>query len=209
MKITKIEVQRNNKQRASLFLDDEFYCGLSCEIVVKNRLKEGMEVNTFFVDSLRNEAEKEIALSKTLNFISKSQKTERQIKDYLNKKGFEGNTIDYVLQKLKEYNFVDDEQFANNFVKYKTKSSGRRKILMELKQKGVSEEVAKISVETYSQDDENIYNVAQKYLKLKERDLKTKQKAFRFLLSKGYESEKIIVCLNKFFKEEDNNEGWN
>ena len=43
---------------------------------------------------------------------------------------------------------------------------------MELKQKGVSEEVAKNSVEAFSQDEENIYNVAQKYLKLKERDLK-------------------------------------
>ena len=208
MIITKIEVQKKNKQRANLYLDGEFYCGLSCELVVKNRLKEGSEVNTSFVDSLKNDAEKDIALSKTLNFISKSQKTQKQIKDYLTKKGFEDTIINYVLQKLEEYNFVNDEEYAKNFVKYKTKSSGKRKILMELKQRGVREDLAKNSVESFSKDEENIYNVAEKYLKSKERDFKTKQKAFRFLLSKGYESENILACLNKFFKEEDD-EGWN
>ena len=208
MIITKIEVQKKNKQRANLYLDGEFYCGLSCEIVVKNRLKEGSEVNTSFVDSLKNDAEKDIALSKTLNFISKSQKTQKQIKDYLTKKGFEDTIINYALQKLEEYNFVNDEEYAKNFVKYKTKSSGKRKILMELKQRGVCEDLAKNSVESFSKDEENIYSVAEKYLKLKERDFKTKQKAFRFLLSKGYESENILACLNKFFKEEDD-EGWN
>lgn len=208
MIITKIEVQKKNKQRANLYLDGEFYCGLSCELVVKNRLKEGSEVNTSFVDSLKNDVEKDIALSKTLNFISKSQKTQKQIKNYLTKKGFEESVVDYVLQKLEEYNFVNDEEFAKNFVKYKTKSSGKRKILIELKQRGVCEDLAKNSVDCFSKDEENIYNVAQKYLRLKERDFKTKQKAFRFLLSKGYESENIVACLNKFFKEEDD-EGWN
>ena len=141
-------------------------------------------------------------------FISKSQKTQKQIKDYLTKKGFEDTIINYVLQKLEEYNFVNDEEYAKNFVKYKTKSSGKRKILMELKQRGVREDLAKNSVESFSKDEENIYSVAEKYLKLKERDFKTKQKAFRFLSSKGYESENILACLNKFFKEEDD-EGWN
>lgn len=210
MKITKIEVQKNNKQRASLFIDNEFYCGLSCETVVKNRLKEGLEVSLEFIDFLKNETEREVALSKTIGFISKSQKTIKQINDYLTKKGFESEIVEYVLQKLAEYNFVDDEEFAKNFVKYKTKSNGKRKILMELKQKGVEEETAKQSIEDFSKDEENIYFVAEKYLRLKPRDLKTKQKAFRFLASKGYETENIIKCLNLFFKEDNlDNESWN
>ena len=210
MIITKIEVQKKNKQRASLFLDDEFYCGLSCETVVKNRLKEGLEVSLEFINCLKNETERDVALSKTVNFISKSQKTIKQINDYLVKKGFDQDIIDYVLNKLAEYNFVDDEQFAKNFVKYKTKSNGKRKVFMELKQKGVADEIAKQSIDDYSKDEESIYLVAEKYLKLKPRDLKTKQKAFRFLASKGYETENIIKCLNSFFKEDEiNNESWN
>lgn len=209
MKITKIEVQKNNKQRINLFLDDKFYCGLSCETVVKNKIKEGLEISLEQIDFLKDETEKETALSKALNLISKTQKTIKQVKEYLTKKGFEENTINYVLDKLLEYNYLNDEIFAKNYTKYKTKTNGKRKILMELKQKGVEEDLAKLSVEDFSNDEEYIYNVAEKYLKSKPRDIKTKQKAYRFLSSKGYASDNIIKCLNKFFEEEINNESWN
>ena len=74
---------------------------------------------------------------------------------------------------------------------------------MELKQKGVDDEIASQSLENYSCDRASVLSVATKYLKNKDRDLKTKQKAYRHLASRGYQSEDIIFALNKFFKEEE------
>lgn len=210
MQITKIEVQKRNKNRVNLYLDDNFHCGLLAETVVKYRLKEGLEVSLEFVEFLKNQTENEMALNKAVAFISKSQKAKKQVLEYLAKKGFEEASINYAIEKLGEYNYINDELFAKNFVKYKAKSNGKRKILMELKQKGIDESLAKEKVEEYSVDSQSIINVAQKYLKGKDLfDLKTKQKAYRFLASKGYESSDIINTLNKFLKEGDQIEGWN
>lgn len=208
MIISKIEVQKKNKQRVNLFLDGNFYCGLSCETVVKNKIKEGLEITQEQVDFLKNETEKEIALTKALNVISKSSKTVKQINEYLLKKGFEEDAVNYVVAKLLEYNYINDETFAKNYVKFKTKTNGKRKILMELKHKGVEDALAITAIDDFSKDEENINAIAEKYLKSKPRDLKTKQKAFRYLTSRGYTPDVIIKSLNKFFKEEVENESW-
>ena len=208
MIISKIEVQKKNKQRVNLFLDGNFYCGLSCETVVKNKIKEGLEITQEQVDLLKNETEKEIALTKALNVISKSSKTVKQINEYLLKKGFEEDAVNYVVAKLLEYNYINDETFAKNYVKFKTKTNGKRKILMELKHKGVEDALAITAIDDFSKDEENINAIAEKYLKSKPRDLKTKQKAFRYLTSIGYTPDVIIKSLNKFFKEEVENESW-
>lgn len=203
MKITKIEIQKKNKNRVNLYLDEEFYCGLSLETIMKNHLKEGFEINENQIEFLKTETEKEVALSKAVGYISKCQKTKKEILKYLLTKGFDETICQQVIEKLEEYKFVDDEEYAKNYIKFKNKNNGSRKIAMELKQKGVDDEIASQSLENYSCDRESVLSVATKYLKNKDRDLKTKQKAYRHLASRGYQSEDIIFALNKFFKEEE------
>ena len=52
MEITKIEIQKNNDERANLYLDEKFFSGISLELVVKEHLKVGMEIEngTFHAD---------------------------------------------------------------------------------------------------------------------------------------------------------------
>ena len=205
MKITKIEIQKKNKNRVNLYLDEEFFCGLSLETVLKNHLKEGIEVEEDKIKFLIFETEKEMALSKAVGYISKCQKTKKEVYKYLIQKGYDEEIINYVISKLEEYNFVDDTLYAKNYIKFKNKNSGSRKIEMELKQKGINEEVAKESLEKYSNDREYVLMVATKYMKNKEKDLKNKQKAYRHLASRGFISEDIIFALNQIFgnNEED------
>lgn len=203
MKITKIEIQKKNKNRVNLYLDDEFYCGLSLETIMKNHLKEGNEINKTQIEYLKTETEREVALSKAVGYISKCQKAKKEILKYLLTKGFDEIVCQQVIEKLEEYKFVDDEEYAKNYIKFKNKNNGSRKIAMELKQKGVDDEITSQSIEDYSCDRESVLIVATKYLKNKDRDLKTKQKAYRHLASRGYQSEDILFALNKFFKEED------
>ncbi|MBQ3214455.1 MAG: regulatory protein RecX [Clostridia bacterium] len=205
MKITKIEIQKKNKNRVNLYLDEEFFCGLSLETVLKNHLKEGIEVEEDKIKFLVFETEKEMALSKAVGYISKCQKTKKEVYKYLIQKGYDEEIINYVISKLEEYNFVDDTLYAKNYIKFKNKNSGSRKIEMELKQKGINEEVAKESLEKYSNDREFVLMVATKYMKNKEKDLKNKQKAYRHLASRGFISEDIIFALNQIFgnNEED------
>lgn len=204
MKITKIEIQKKNKNRVNLYVEEEFFCGLSLETVVKNHLKEGNEIEENKLNFLIFETEKEMALSKAVGYISKCQKTKKEVFKYLLQKGYDEQIINYVISKLEEYNFVDDISYAKNYIKFKNKNNGSRKIEMELKQKGISEEIAKESLEKYSNDREYVLSIATKYMKNKDKDIKNKQKAYRHLASRGFNSEDIIYALNQIFK--NNNE---
>ena len=206
MKITKIEIQKNNKQRVNLFLDDEFSCGLSVETILRFRLKEGQEINGIELENLKSQTEREVALNKATNYISKSQKSQEEVKKYLKKKGFEDDIIEFVINKLLDYHFVDDNDYAKNYIKSKTSKNGKIKLKFCLKQKGVSEEIINNCIEEYSKDTISVYDVANKYLKNKELNKETKQKAYRYLSSRGYSSEDILSCLNKIFKGCEENE---
>lgn len=202
MKITKLEVQKKNKDRVNLYLDDEFYCGLSLEAVVKYALKVGQELEIQKLEFLQNDSEREIAQNKAMSYISKYQKTEKELRDYIIKKGFDEEIVLKVIKKLKEYNLVDDMSYAKNYIKSKSKKSGRRKLSFELKKRGIADDMVEENIEEYSNDSENILPLCEKYLKNKPRDYKTKQKAYRFLASRGFIGEDIMRALNMFFKEE-------
>lgn len=202
MLITKIEVQKRNKSRVNLYLDGEFYCGLSLETVLRNWLKEGQQISAEKVEYLKNETEKQVALEKATAYIAKCQKTKKQIYDYLQKKGFEESACNFALEKLAEYHFVDDEIYAKNYVKSKGKRCGEKKLAYELKHKGIDEQIINECIENFCEDEKNVDNVLEKYLKNKPLDIKTKQKAFRFLVSHGYSSEVASAAINRKYKSD-------
>lgn len=203
MTITKIEVQKNNNNKVNLYVDGVFNCGLSLECVVKNRLKEGMIVTRENLEYLKDVTEKELALQKCLKLLSHNTKTCKEIKNYLEDKGFEKGVEEYVLQKLKEYKYIDDLTFAKNYVKFKGRAEGKTKIIFELKKRGVAENIINKSLENY-EEEEGILVVLQKYIKNKEKTPQNRQKAFKFLLSRGYSIDNTKKAINNFFREEEN-----
>ena len=53
-KITKISIQQNG-ERYNLFLDEEFFCGITEDTLVKLKLKKGMEVDEAALEEIIKE----------------------------------------------------------------------------------------------------------------------------------------------------------
>lgn len=117
------------------FVDGRFYCGLTLEAAVKNRLKAGQTIDPDRLGEIQLESERSTALDKALHFIAASQKTERQIREYLAGKGYLAAVSDYVLEKMSEYGFLDDRQYAENYAALAVKKKGARLIRAELREK--------------------------------------------------------------------------
>jgi len=201
MIITKLEVQKKDKNRVNLFVDGEFSCGLSLETVMKNHIKENQEISNVVLNYLKNESEFSVAMAKAGRFLAKTQKTEKEVRENLLKKGFDIQMSQNVVEKMKEYGYVDDSLYAKNFVKFKSKLCGGKKIAFELKQKGIDDKVIVENVSDIQNEFSTANKLLEKYLKNKECDLKMKQKAYRFLFSRGFRNDDILRCLNNFFKE--------
>ena len=110
--ITAITPQIKDKDRCNIYVDGKFYCGLKLETALKYRLKVGEIVETVRLDEIQLENEKSQALDKAMTHLSATMKTEKQMRDFLQKKGYVGAVCDYVLEKLIGYGFVDDEEYS-------------------------------------------------------------------------------------------------
>ncbi len=202
MIITEIKKQTKNNNRFNIYLDGSYYCGLNAETIVKNGIKTGMEIEKQVIDEYQLQSEKTTALEKLVNYMGARLRTEKQLFDYLKGKGYTEATCDYCMQKLKEYNFINDEQYISSYIETTKRKKGKKLIAMELKQKGISEELLTESLEDYQNDLEALEILALKYLKNKELTRESFQKAYRHLMSKGFESGEVLKILNKIFKED-------
>ena len=52
MEITKLEIQKNNKDRVNLYLDEKYYSGISLELVVREHLKVGLDIDEEYLRNL-------------------------------------------------------------------------------------------------------------------------------------------------------------
>ncbi|NME83220.1 recombination regulator RecX [Clostridium sp. SM-530-WT-3G] len=195
--ITKIEVQKRNKDRVNIYLDNEYAFSISMELVYKEGLKSKMEID---VDRLRDIADKEGYLkckNTALRIVERSFKTEKEMRDKLKEKEYTDDQIEKTIEFLKEYKFINDEAYVNAYVNDKLSSRGRQKIKYDLIRKGIERNLIEEKLSDIDSDDEKntALNLAKKKynsIKKSESDVyKINGKLYRFLMSKGYNYELI------------------
>lgn len=203
--ITAITPQIKDKTRCNIFIDGRFYCGLTLETVLKNRLKVGQTADPAFLSKIQLESEKSVALDKALTHISATRKTEKQIRDFLSGKGYLPAVVEFVLEKMRGYNFLNDTEYAESYISAVGGRKGERLIRMELKAKGVSDGEIDLALEGLdSETQENAcFQILQKYMRGKGTDKETLSKAFRYLMGKGFDYEIAKNALRRFGELDD------
>ena len=203
-KITDIKIQKNNKTRANVYVDGEFAFGLEMVTVMKLGLKIGGDVSRERLDEAVFDSEKSVAFERAVNYLSRSMKTEKQMRDYLLKKQYSAQIVDYVVDKLVDYRYLDDAQYAKMYAEQSVKSKGNRRIRQELSQKGISQDkIEQVAIPTETSRSSCEF-LAQKYMKNKPSDLKTLQKLQRYLLYRGFEYEVVNGVIRAYNIEVDN-----
>lgn len=206
-KITNISQQKNSKERCNLYVDDQFFAGVPLEIVLLHRLKVGDEVNTDKLKNIIFEADKSKALDKALTYISKSFKTKREIKEYLLKKGFSEEIAWYCIDKLKEYNYVNDVEYSKKYIESTNKTQGKNLSKYKLMSKGVRKE----DIESALEDSEidyvkNATALAEKYLKNKDKTKENILKCYKYLIGRGFSYEEADSAISNI---KNSVEEWN
>lgn len=195
--ITAITPQVKDKTRCNVYVDGRFCCGLTLEATIKNRLKVGAIVTEERLAEIQLESEKNTAFDKALTHISATRKTEKQVRTFLYGKGYLPAVVDYAVEKLRSYNFLNDGEYAEAYVESVAKRKGGRLIRMELRGKGVADEEIDAALDTLDTETEIAAATAilQKYMRGKVCDKATLQKAYRYLMGKGYDYETAKAAL--------------
>lgn len=138
------------------------------------------------------------ALEYALGILSKRKYTEKEIRKKLEKRASE-NEIGQVIDRLKELQYLNDRDFAEAYLRYRSSNSPRGKWLLtrEMKKKGLGKKDIEDALKDYD-DREALKTLAKKqWEKLKEKPpFERKQKMFRFLTSRGFNMSDVIEVTN-------------
>ena len=200
--ITSLEQQKNDKTRCSVYLDGVFYCGLKIEVAVKYRLKPGMTIEKSELDAIQLENEKVQATERAMNHLSATMKTCRQMRDFLNSKGYTQAVADYVIDKLEGYGYIDDYAYCRAYVN-SVSGKGKTAIRAALIKRGAQREAIDAALDEVEEDEDEVLAVAQKYMRGKSTTRENLNKALRHLISRGFDYDVAKSALSRLGREED------
>jgi regulatory protein len=82
-------------------------------------------------------------LNMALRFLTYRGRSEREVRDYLLKKNASEDIADRIIERCKEYGYINDEKFAKDWTSSRSthRLKSKRIIKMELAQKGLDREV--------------------------------------------------------------------
>ncbi len=204
MKITSIEPQTRRKKRFNIYVDGEFFCGLSQETIIRKSLKIGQKLTKKSVEKLLFEDQYSKAFNKALRFLGYRMRTKKEIKNKLEEKDFHPKIIEKVIKELKKENLLNDKEFARSWIRTRKalKPSGTYMIKKELQQKGISNAIIKEVIDKELSEEEQLkiaLNAALKkkpiYQKLPKREFN--QKISQFLARRGFPWNIIKKVLDK------------
>lgn len=204
MKITKIESQKN-KNRVNVYIDENFAFGIDIEILYKYSLEVDMEIDESFIEDVLQGEEQNRANNYALNLLSYRWRSECEIRNSMNTKGYSQDTIDNTIKFLKEQELIDDRRFAESFIKDKInfRDWGSYRLKQELFSKGVSKNIVDEVIEKYCDDEfERAMNLASKKIKSYKNDDKNAiyRKLGGYLQRKGYSYDVISSVLKELLK---------
>ena len=192
-----ISLKLKSKRNANVFIcsTDVGDYELHSDIIVKNGIKIGEFNDEKFHFSVQESSEI-IAFNLGAKYVGSRLKTEQQIKDYLYKKEYHKQTVDAVIEKMKEYKIIDDKTYAETYVRSNPNFS-KNKLKQKLFLSGVKANTIDENL-TDIDDCSSCLRNAEKYLRNKVVDKQTIEKLIRRLQGMGYNWDAIKHALNHF-----------
>lgn len=127
----------------------------------------------------------------------KNIKTKKDVYDYLIRKGFSDEETSEVCDYIEEVGLVDDDLYVKFFVEdsFRIKNKGSRKIVYELKQRGIDDDKIEEAIEEASDMEyealKEAYERKLEATKSETDPYKRKNKIIRFLISRGFDYSDI------------------
>ena len=161
-KISALRVGKSRGKRVNVFLNGKFAFSLEAEVAVKEGLQVGQELFTNQIEALARSDHFHRCLNAAIHYLSYRPRSEFELRERLHQRGFDGNSVEAVLTKLKEEGLVDDMAFAQFWKDNRESFSPRSQWLtkLELRRKGVVGDIIEQVVDAID-DEDSAYRAAQ------------------------------------------------
>jgi regulatory protein len=202
MQVTDIQPQKKRQGFFNIFIDGKYSFAISAELLLKHKLKSGLDIGQEKIDKIIKEAEYGKWFDATLNFLSYRPHSQSEVRDYLKRKQV-GETVEQaIIEKLIRLKFLDDREFAKWFIEQRQtfRPKGKHLLKLELLNKGISREIIEEALS--STESRTEFEVAKELAQKKLSFLhnypiqKQREKIVSFLGRRGYSWDVISKVLS-------------
>ena len=208
--------KKRTKEWYLIYLNDGREILSYIDFIVKFKVKVGKQLTEEQIKEMKSESEVILAKEIAYRFISYKPRTLKEVSDKLKAKGFQSDLVSKVVEELKNYGFINDLEYARNFVlnRSRSKTLGELALRRELLSKGISSEI----VDEVLSERENLIDEFEIALDLAQGKLKQikslkkrkkgrdeyKRRIYEFLLRRGFKFETINRVMREVFDDFEN-----
>ena len=189
--------------RSKIYIDDTFAFVLYKGELRKYQITEGKEITQNIVDEILGTILPKRAKLRSMSLLRSRPYTEKQMQDKLKQAFYPEEVIAEAIDYLKSFGYIDDLQYAQDYIEYHSKNKSRKQLELNLIKKGIGMSVVRKAFLLWGQAggdiDENLQIfewIRKKGYNVNTSDLKEKQKMMAFLFRKGFDTSSICKALN-------------
>jgi regulatory protein len=200
--ITKLEIQKKNKQRVNVFVDERFAFAVTLNVALG--LKKGQFLSEADITQYKTDDERHRAYERAVYFLGFRSRSRVEIERYLREKEFSAGAIDAAVQRLIDEKYLDDAAFAESWVdnRQRFRPKSRRALRYELKQKGLRDSEIEGALEAVDETDAAWRAIEPKLRQYRGLDWASFQKkAGGFLSRRGFNYDVVRSTLERAWEE--------
>lgn len=203
--ITRLQVQKKNAERISVYLDDAFAFGIALDVLIEAELKKGDVLSVAVQEQLLAADELIRARVVAVNYIAYQARTEEEVRRRLRKAEFSEPAVEGALERMKALGYLDDDAFAQAYAKgrFAGRGYGPQRIRADLLKKGVRGEALDRAVAAVASDDDlfeqALRHGRKRWLRLQsESDPRKREKKLAdFLLRRGFSYDTVRAVTDR------------
>ncbi len=205
--ITALEVNRRDKERVKLYLDDEFV--MSLPQLQAAKLAIGQPLSQQEIEALADSDAEQRAYDRALRFLSYRPRSAEEVRRNLKQHKVDDWLIAPVLARLRRLGYLDDVGFANFWLENRSrfKPMGPRALRYELRSKGIAEDIIETSLAEISAEAAAYRVAAGRANRFKCMTRQAfRQKLYGLLSRRGFEADtirEVVLRLEREFEEAD------
>ena len=186
-----------DKRRSKVLTDEDFAFALYRGELRAYNIEEGSQLSLEVYQEILEKILFKRAKERTLYLLRSRDRTELEIRRKLKDGYYPQEAIDYAVDFLKRYRFVDDENYGRNYISTYGDKKSRKQLEFELQNKGLDrEEIDRLLEECQVSEEQQIA----KFLKKKgyEKDItqpKERAKLAAALARKGFSYDAIYQVM--------------
>lgn len=198
MKVTKITQQEKRKDRYSIFVEGKYAFSLSETALLESKLHSGQELSKEQIGDFKKLSADDKVYGQALRYAAMRPRSTWEMEQYLQRKQVSPALTEQILNKLSIIGLLDDLAFARTWIANRRllKPTSRRRLVAELRQKRVPEDIAGQALD----EDETDERVTLRELvehKRKQSKYQDDLKLMQFLARQGFNYDDIKSVLQE------------